>query len=206
MPVGNIQMSDGKEGSVMDAGPNVPEPLKHPFDGGLAYKNPEVPTTRFSHHPSAGTCREALRQPDADAAAAYNADETVSMSTPAEPPGVGFRTRHVDQHGQPRAGKGHAKRRVAAPWSFTGDKTRLAEAGMGGVRVQTMTYESGRTAKWAGPEPGNMAGGLQIVKKDPYAPAATERSRPLAAAAYKTPYRPGETAPTAAPAWTLGQS
>lgn len=109
-----------------------------------------IPTTRFSHHPStsmvlsvfradqpsasdragrrpgAGTCRESLRLPDGDAAASYTSDHTVELASVVPAPQVGFRTTHVDMHGITRPGKHHEKRRIDAPWAFTGDRTRLA--------------------------------------------------------------------------------
>lgn len=39
MPLGNIVMSDGKAGAVPPKQGHVPEGLKHPYDGGLAFKN-----------------------------------------------------------------------------------------------------------------------------------------------------------------------
>jgi hypothetical protein len=73
-----------------------------------------------------GTCRADLRLPDRDAAAAYDSDHTVELASVVPAPDVGFRTTHVDQYGITRAGKHHERRRVDAPWAFTGDRTRLA--------------------------------------------------------------------------------
>ena len=114
--------------------------------------------------------------------------------------------------GETRPGKHHARRRIDAPWAFTGDNTRLAEAGMDGARVHTETFgalgQPKRTQKWAGPgvsADGIGAGGLQISLKDPFALPAYHRSQPMEAPGlnasnqYATPYRPGES--TSAPGW-----
>jgi hypothetical protein len=189
MPVGNIKMSDGKEGAVPPRAGHVPEGLTQPYDGGLAFKSREVATTRFSHHPSVGTARASLRLPDGDAAASYTSDATVLLTNPLpakHAPGV---------RGRPPVSKRH----VAAPWAFTGDAPRLAEAGMGGARVHTVTYADGRSEPWAGAG-SDFAAGLLLTrpageKPPPHycqPPAGRSGSRNIAAPPYLRALADGE--------------
>ena len=153
--MGSVPMSDGRAGAVEPRDRRSCLPLSQPYDGGTAFKHPGIATTRFSHHPSAGTHRDALRLPDADAAASYNADSTITIQC-SEPqlfvPGVS-RSRTTKRRG------------VEAPWAFTGDSRRLADAGMSGTRVHVVSYADGRREKWAGPGAG-FAAGLQVSSAD----------------------------------------
>ena len=51
MPIGTIAMSDGRSGSVLRTDP-TPHALVRPYDGGPAFTDPAVATTRFSHAPT----------------------------------------------------------------------------------------------------------------------------------------------------------
>ena len=51
MPIGTITMSDGRSGSVLRTDP-TPSALVRPYDGGPAFADPHISTTRFSHKPT----------------------------------------------------------------------------------------------------------------------------------------------------------
>ena len=77
MPIGSITMSDGRSGSVVQTDVR-PSALVRPYDGGPAFADPGVTTTRFSHVPAVAG------QP--------HLQDKIRIESTAEPPAVSVRS------------------------------------------------------------------------------------------------------------------
>jgi hypothetical protein len=132
MPVGSIPMSDGRSGCIPPGDVNKPEFLTQPYDGAPAFRRsdaPSIDTTRFAF---------------SDALVSDATSEGMKTTVPAHGPfrgaRVGKNATWVDtfhsSDGLVRPGYHPAKKGVAAPWTYTGDSMRLADADMAGLRTQ----------------------------------------------------------------------
>ena len=102
MPIGAITMSDGRSGSVLRTDP-TPSALVRPYDGGPAYTDPDVTTTRFSHKPTVAG------QP--------HLQDKIRIETTAEPPAISVRnpigTTRVGARGKKQQFHGSANKHVS---------------------------------------------------------------------------------------------
>ena len=102
MPIGTITMSDGRSGSVLRTDP-TPSALVRPYDGGPAFADPHISTTRFSHKPTVAG------QP--------HLQDKILIETAAEPPAISVRnpvgTTRVGARGKKKQFHGSADQHVS---------------------------------------------------------------------------------------------